>query len=116
MQSGKSTYLKQVALIQIMAQMGSFVPAAFAVLRVADKVSATALCSLATEGGGGRPCSRSRNRCRLETCGRRRIRVRQVFTRLSLDDRIEANASSFLLEVLCCCTRAKPWAPFAADA
>jgi DNA mismatch repair protein MutS len=36
--AGKSTYLRQVALIVIMAQMGSFVPAARARLGVVDKV------------------------------------------------------------------------------
>uniref|UniRef100_A0A3P8U5S2 MutS homolog 4 n=1 Tax=Amphiprion percula TaxID=161767 RepID=A0A3P8U5S2_AMPPE len=36
--SGKSTYLKQVALCQIMAQIGSFVPAEYASIRVADQI------------------------------------------------------------------------------
>ncbi|XP_026789533.3 mutS protein homolog 4 isoform X2 [Pangasianodon hypophthalmus] len=36
--SGKSTYLKQVALCQIMAQIGSFVPAEFASFRIADQI------------------------------------------------------------------------------
>lgn len=36
--SGKSTLLKQVGLIQIMAQMGSFVPAEFASFPIADKL------------------------------------------------------------------------------
>ncbi|XP_053538579.1 mutS protein homolog 4 isoform X2 [Ictalurus punctatus] len=36
--SGKSTYLRQVALCQIMAQIGSFVPATFASFRVADQI------------------------------------------------------------------------------
>ncbi len=36
--AGKSTYMRQVALICIMAQMGSFVPAKFASLAVLDKV------------------------------------------------------------------------------
>ncbi|KAG9336429.1 hypothetical protein JZ751_002776, partial [Albula glossodonta] len=36
--SGKSTYLKQVALCQIMAQIGSFVPAEYASLRIADQI------------------------------------------------------------------------------
>ncbi len=35
---GKSTYLRQVALISILAQMGSFVPATEAVLPVVDRV------------------------------------------------------------------------------
>uniref|UniRef100_A0A4W6F730 MutS homolog 4 n=1 Tax=Lates calcarifer TaxID=8187 RepID=A0A4W6F730_LATCA len=36
--SGKSTYLKQVAMCQIMAQIGSFVPAEYASFRVADQI------------------------------------------------------------------------------
>ncbi len=38
--SGKSTYIRQVALLAIMAQMGSFVPAKSARLGVADRVFA----------------------------------------------------------------------------
>lgn len=36
--SGKSTYLRQVALITLMAQMGSFVPASAAKIGVADRI------------------------------------------------------------------------------
>ncbi|EEC16873.1 hypothetical protein IscW_ISCW022127 [Ixodes scapularis] len=36
--SGKSTYLKQVAVLQTMAQMGSFVPAKYASFRMADQI------------------------------------------------------------------------------
>ncbi|MDH5719868.1 MAG: DNA mismatch repair protein MutS [Spirochaetia bacterium] len=36
--SGKSTFIRQTGLIQIMAQAGSFVPAAFAQLPLADRV------------------------------------------------------------------------------
>ncbi|HKJ59727.1 MAG TPA: hypothetical protein VKA37_10885, partial [Halobacteriales archaeon] len=36
--SGKSTYMRQVALIQLLAQVGSFVPAAEAALSVVDRV------------------------------------------------------------------------------
>ncbi|KAJ8341630.1 hypothetical protein SKAU_G00339210 [Synaphobranchus kaupii] len=36
--SGKSTYLKQVALCQIMAQIGSFVPAEYASFRIAHQI------------------------------------------------------------------------------
>lgn len=36
--SGKTTYLRQVALLVIMAQMGSFVPASFASIRIVDKL------------------------------------------------------------------------------
>ncbi len=36
--AGKSTYMRQVALITIMAQMGSFVPATFCRIGVADKI------------------------------------------------------------------------------
>uniref|UniRef100_A0A915L816 DNA mismatch repair proteins mutS family domain-containing protein n=1 Tax=Romanomermis culicivorax TaxID=13658 RepID=A0A915L816_ROMCU len=36
--TGKSTYLKMVAVVQIMAQMGSFVPASNPVVRIADRI------------------------------------------------------------------------------
>jgi len=38
--AGKSTYIRQVALIQLLAQMGSFVPAREATLGVADRIFA----------------------------------------------------------------------------
>ena len=38
LQAGKTTYMKQIALIQIMAQIGSFVPAEFACFQVYDKI------------------------------------------------------------------------------
>ncbi|XP_033098705.1 mutS protein homolog 4-like [Anneissia japonica] len=36
--SGKSTYLKQIALLQIMSQLGCFVPAEYVSLRIADQI------------------------------------------------------------------------------
>ncbi|KAG1709722.1 MutS 4 [Nymphon striatum] len=36
--SGKSTYLKQMACLQIMAQLGSFVPAEYASFRITDQI------------------------------------------------------------------------------
>lgn len=57
--AGKSVYIRQIALIQIMAQLGCYVPATSAVLRVADR----------------------------------------IFSRLSLEDKMECGVSTFELEV-----------------
>ncbi|XP_021052643.1 mutS protein homolog 4 [Mus pahari] len=57
--SGKSTYLKQIALCQVMAQIGSYVPAEYASFRIAA----------------------------------------QIFTRISTDDDIETNSSTFMKEM-----------------
>ncbi|KAM0701102.1 hypothetical protein Q7P35_011463 [Cladosporium inversicolor] len=57
--SGKSTYIRSVALMQVMAQVGSFVPAQYASFPI----------------------------------------VRQLFARVSLDDNIEANVSTFAAEM-----------------
>ena len=38
LQAGKSTYLRQIALLQIMAQIGCFVPAEYASFRLADQI------------------------------------------------------------------------------
>ncbi|KAJ1331009.1 DNA mismatch repair protein MSH4 [Microdochium nivale] len=57
--SGKSTYIRMVALIQVMAQMGSFVPAEYAAVPI----------------------------------------IHQLFVRMSTDDNIEANMSTFSLEM-----------------
>ncbi len=40
--AGKSTYIRQVALLTIMAQLGSFVPAQSATIGIADRVFARA--------------------------------------------------------------------------
>lgn len=57
--SGKSTYIRAVALLQIMAQIGSFVPAKCAVFSI----------------------------------------VHSIFARVSLDDNIESNLSTFSVEM-----------------
>ena len=56
--AGKSTYIKQVALIAIMAQMGSFVPAEEARIAVADRVF--------TRVGAGDDISRGRSTFMVE--------------------------------------------------
>ena len=61
MKSGKTVYLKQVALLQIMAQIGAFIPASCATFRIAD----------------------------------------QVFTKFAIEDNLEENYSSFMVEVTC---------------
>ncbi|KAH6671073.1 DNA mismatch repair protein-like protein muts [Halenospora varia] len=57
--SGKSTYIRSIALLSVMAQVGSFVPARFATFPI----------------------------------------IRQLFTRVSVDDSIEANVSTFASEM-----------------
>lgn len=57
--SGKSTYIKTLAVLQVMAQIGSFVPAEYASLPI----------------------------------------VHKIFTRISKDDNIESNLSTFSLEM-----------------
>ncbi|KAJ3021758.1 MutS protein msh4 [Thoreauomyces humboldtii] len=57
--SGKSTYLRQIALLTIVAQLGGFVPAEYASLRLVDK----------------------------------------LFSRIGIDDSLQANASTFMLEM-----------------
>ncbi|KAJ2991040.1 hypothetical protein NUW58_g2667 [Xylaria curta] len=57
--SGKSTYIRMAALMQIMAQIGSFVPAQYAAFPI----------------------------------------IQQLFVRMSTDDNIEANMSTFSLEM-----------------
>ena len=57
--SGKSTYIRSMALLSIMAQVGSFVPAAYASFPI----------------------------------------IHQLFARVSVDDNIEANVSTFSLEM-----------------
>ncbi|KAI6822546.1 hypothetical protein KC340_g15016 [Hortaea werneckii] len=57
--SGKSTYIRSVALMAVMAQIGSFVPAEYAAFPI----------------------------------------TRQLFARLSMDDNIEANVSTFAAEM-----------------
>ena len=36
--SGKSTYIKQIALLQVMAQVGCFIPASYASLKLVDNI------------------------------------------------------------------------------
>ena len=57
--SGKSTYIRSVALMSVMAQIGCFVPASYAVFPI----------------------------------------MRQLFARISMDDNIEANVSTFAAEM-----------------
>lgn len=57
--SGKSTYIRSIALMTVMAQIGSFVPAQYATFPI----------------------------------------IRQLFARVSIDDNIEANVSTFAAEM-----------------
>ncbi|KAI8815605.1 muts domain V-domain-containing protein [Fimicolochytrium jonesii] len=57
--SGKSTYLRQIALLTVISQLGAFVPAEYASVRLTDK----------------------------------------LFSRIGSDDSLEANCSTFMLEM-----------------
>lgn len=57
--SGKSTYIRSIALLQIMAQIGSFVPAEYASFPI----------------------------------------IHHIFARVSMDDNIESNLSTFSVEM-----------------
>lgn len=57
--SGKSTYIRMISLLQVMAQIGCFVPAQYAAFPI----------------------------------------IQQLFVRMSTDDSIEANMSTFSLEM-----------------
>lgn len=72
--SGKSTYIRSVALLQIMAQVGSFVPADYAAFPITHK----------------------------------------VFARVTTDDSIEANLSTFSVEMreMAFMLRCVPHSPF----
>ena len=49
-QSGESTYLRKIALLQIMAQMGRFVPAEYAYFRLANQIFSRIGCDDDMEG------------------------------------------------------------------
>ena len=49
-QSGKSTYLRKITLLQIMAQMGCFVPAEYACFRLANQIFSRIGCVDDMEG------------------------------------------------------------------
>lgn len=73
--SGKSTYIKQIALLTIMAQMGSYVPAEYASVRVCDQVG---------DHHGALPRSSLH---------------RQILSRLANDSVLDMNTSSFMAEM-----------------
>ena len=50
LQSGKSTYLRKIALFQILAQMGCFVPAEYACFRLANQIFSRIGCDDDMEG------------------------------------------------------------------
>ncbi|KAG0239065.1 MutS protein msh4 [Mortierella sp. GBA43] len=84
--SGKSTYLRQVALLTVMAQIGSFVPADFAAFRIMDQASnphnlCQSIVTIDMPIDAPFPFSL------------------QLFSRISNDDSIELNASTFTVEM-----------------
>ncbi|RUS27666.1 hypothetical protein BC938DRAFT_482923 [Jimgerdemannia flammicorona] len=71
--SGKSTYLRQIALFGVMAQIGSFVPAEYASIRIVSQ------CVIVMTSSSSF--------------------VRQLFSRICNDDNLETNASTFMVEM-----------------
>ncbi len=49
--AGKSTYIRQVALITLLAQLGSFVPAKEATIGIADRIFAASARAMNSPAG-----------------------------------------------------------------
>ena len=105
-QSGKSTYLRQIALLQIMAQIGSFVPAEYASFRITSQIFSrigsdddleTNSSTFMLEVSGYNYCN-DPNIWSFAAAEYASFRMNsQIFSRIGSDDDLETNSSTLML-------------------